>query len=125
VFAVFVIECCPMAAATSTNVVPFTPSNPPAMQPITSHDSPAWRASRMFQHGVNLGDYLEAPPENFGRGVTVSAAEMTQMKREGFDHVRVPVGWHHFAGAAPAFTLAPVIFSRAETIAGCAKRAGR
>jgi len=27
------------------------------------------------------------------------------MKREGLDHVRVPVGWHHYAGAAPDFTL--------------------
>ena len=93
----------------------FTPSNPPEMKPLIGHDSPAWRAAQWFKHGVNLGDYLEAPP-NQSWGVTVSADEFAQMKHEGFDHVRVPVGWHHYAGAAPDFTLAPEIFGRADFV---------
>jgi endoglucanase len=38
------------------------------------------------------------------------------MKREGFDHVRVPIGWHHYAGPAPDFALSPEIFGRVDFI---------
>jgi len=99
--------------AASTNVMP---SNPPEMKPLKGHDTPADRAAKLFKHGVNLGDYLEAPPKYFGRGVTVSADEIVQMKREGFDHVRVPMGWHNYTGPGPEFTLAPLAFERVDFI---------
>src|ERR1035437_4376120 len=76
----------------------FTPANPPGMKPIASHRTPAYQAATLFQPVVNLGDSLEAG-NNWG--VTIAADEFVQMKRAGFDHVRVPVGWHHYAGAAP------------------------
>jgi endoglucanase len=101
------------AADLETNFVPF---NPPEMKPIVGHDTPAYRAATLFMRGVNLGDYLEAPPQYFGKGVTVSAEEIVQMKREGFDHVRVPIGWHHYARPAPDFTLSPEIFGRVDFI---------
>ena len=101
------------AADSETN---FIPDNPPEMKPFASHHTPAYRAARQFMRGVNLGDYLEAPPRYFGRSVTVSAEEIAQMKREGFDHVRVPIGWQHYAGPAPDFTLAPEIFGRVDFI---------
>ena len=85
------------------------------MKPIASHRTPAYRAAKLFMHGVNLGNYLEAPPgQNWG--VTVSADEFAIMHAEGFDHVRVPVGWHHYAGPAPDFTLSPEIFSRVDFV---------
>ena len=88
----------------------FKPSNPAAMQPLAGRDTPAFRAAKNFRHGVNLGDYLEA-----GRwAVKVSADEFAAMKREGFDHVRIPVGWHRYAGAAPEFTLSAEIFSKVD-----------
>jgi endoglucanase len=93
----------------------FVPSNPPGMERLTNHDSPAYRTAKLFMHGANLGNYLEAPP-GASWGVTVSADEFAQMKREGFDHVRVPVGWHHYAGPAPDFTLSPEIFSRVDFV---------
>jgi len=69
------------------------------MKPIRQHDTRHGTTARLFQHGVNLGDYLEVPPgQNWG--VKVSADEFVRMRREGFDHVRVPVGWHHYAGPA-------------------------
>lgn len=103
-------------AAANTNAAAFVPANPPAMKPISSHRTPAWRAAKMFQRGANLGDYLEAPPQYFGQGLTVAPDEFVRMKREGFDHVRVPIGWHHYAGVAPDFTLAPEIFSRVDFV---------
>jgi endoglucanase len=66
--------------------------------------------------GVNLGDYLETSARYFGRGVTVSAEEFAQMRHEGFDHVRVPVGWQHYAGPAPDFSLSPEIFGRVDFV---------
>jgi endoglucanase len=96
--------------AQSAEDATFTASNPPEMKPIPSHRTPAYKAAKLFQHGVNLGDYLEA-----GRwAVKISAEEFAQMKREGFDHVRVPVGWHHYAGPAPDFTLSPEFFARVD-----------
>ena len=93
----------------------FAPSNPPAMSPIASHSTPAYRAAQWFLRGLNLGDFLEQwPPRR--DGVTVSADEFAIMRAEGFDHVRVPVGWHHYAGPAPDFTLSPEIFSRVDFV---------
>ncbi len=90
----------------------FTPENPTAMQPIASHDTPAYRAAKHFQRGMNLGDYLEA-----GRwAIKIEPDEFAAMKREGFDHVRVPVGWHRYAGAAPDFTLSSDIFARVDFV---------
>ena len=90
----------------------FTPSNPPEMQPIQSHQTPAYRMVRLFEHGVNLGDYLE------GRhwAATIPADEFAEMKRQGFDHVRVPVGWQHYVGPGPDFTLSPEIFARVDYV---------
>lgn len=92
---------------------PKLPCNPPAMQPIGRHDTPAYVTAKRFLHGVNLGNYLEAPPgQNWGVQVTVP--ELARIKKEGFDHVRVPVGWHHYAGPGPEFRLQPVIFGRVD-----------
>jgi endoglucanase len=93
----------------------FTPQNPPEMKPLATHDTPAWQAAKLFQHGVNLGNYLEAPPGK-SWGVTFSPEETAAMKREGFDHVRIPVGWQHYAGPAPDFILSPDIFSRVDLV---------
>jgi len=109
------ISFCLGLQAQTTNGPAFQPSNPPELKPIASRDTPAYRAAKLFQHGVNLGNCLEVPPgQNWG--VTVSADEFAAMKREGFDHVRVPVGWHHYAGPAPDFTLSPEIFSRVDFV---------
>jgi endoglucanase len=93
----------------------FVPANPPEMKPLAGRHSPAYRAAKFFQHGVNLGNYLEAPPGH-PWGVTCSADEFAIMRGEGFDHVRVPVGWQHYAGPGPAFALAPEIFSKADFV---------
>jgi endoglucanase len=92
----------------------FTPANPPEMQPIARHNTPAYREAKLFLRGANLGDYLEA--NRRWRNVSVSADDFAQMKKEGFDHVRVPIGWHQYAGPAPDFTLEPEIFSLVDFV---------
>lgn len=67
-------------------------------------DTPAHRAARHFRHGVNLSDYLEAPPGGWGSsGYTVD--DLKHIRAEGFDHVRIPVGWNYYAGPGPDFTI--------------------
>jgi hypothetical protein len=93
----------------------FAPQNPPELKPMASRDTPAYQAAKLFLHGVNLGDYLEAPPKELGRH-DWRRMNLRQMQRAGFDHVRVPVGWHHYAGPAPDFTLSPEIFARVDFV---------
>jgi endoglucanase len=93
----------------------FVPSNPPAMKRLMDHHSPAYRAARLFQRGVNLGNYLEVPPGQHW-SVTVSADEFALMRAQGFDHVRVPIGWQHYTGPAPDFTLSQEIFGRVDFV---------
>jgi endoglucanase len=93
----------------------FTPTNPKEMAPLKNHDTPAYRAAKKFQHGVNLGDYLESWPRH-SWGVDVEPAEYAEMKKEGFDHIRVPIGWQHYAGGAPDFLISPQIFSLVDSV---------
>ena len=100
----------------------FQPENPAQMERLTDFDSPAWQAAKHFMRGANLGNYLEMPGH---RGdVTVSASEFYTMKSEGFDHVRVPIGWQHYVGPAPDFTISPEIFSRVDFVVTNALTAG-
>jgi endoglucanase len=101
-------------AQSSADGEPFTPANPPELKPIAKHDTPAYHAMELFQRGANLGDYLEA--NRRWRQIEVSADEFAQMKQEGFDHVRVPIGWHQYAGPGPEFALEPEIFARVDFV---------
>ena len=101
----------------------FTPSNPPQMRRLTDLNSPAWQAAKLFRRGANLGNYLESRPDD-DWGVTVSASEFELMKHEGFDHVRIPVGWQYYTGPAPDFSLEPDIFSHVDFVVTNALAAG-
>lgn len=97
-------------ASYANQPVDFIPANPPEMKPIVRRDTPAYRAAKLFLHGVNLGNHLES----IEWSIPVAAGEFESIKREGFDHVRVPVAWHLHAGPAPDFTLSPEIFTRVD-----------
>ncbi len=92
------------------------------MPRIVGRDTPAHRAARRFRRGANLANYLEAPPgQDWGARYTVT--DLDPIRKEGFDHVRLPVAWHHYAGPGPEFKLAPAIFARAdELVNGATKR---
>ncbi len=107
--------CLRPVAGFGVGVTNFVPPNPPEMKRLTNANSAAYRAARWFMHGVNLGNYLEVPPDQ-NWGVTCSADEFPLMRAQGFDHVRVPVGWHHYTGPAPDYTIAPDIFARADFV---------
>jgi len=116
-FALFLLAILTLTAcagcARATDSGAFVPSNPKEMQRLTDHHSPAYRAAKRFMHGINLGNYLEVPPgEHWNE--TYSVNDFAFMRAEGFDHVRVPVGWQHYTDPAPDFTISPEIFAKAD-----------
>ena len=92
------------------------PALPPGfvdMPRIIGNDSPAHLAVDRFRRGVNLGNYLEAPPgQNWG--VQYDASDLAAIRSEGFDHVRIPIAWHHYTGPAPNYSLSSQMFSKAD-----------
>ncbi len=84
------------------------------MKRLTEANSPAHEAAKWFLRGANLGNYLESPARA-SWGVTVSAEEFSIMKREGFDHVRIPARWSDYTGPGPDFIISPAMFARADS----------
>jgi endoglucanase len=57
-------------------------------------DTPAHRANKRLRRGVNLGNCWESTPGE--ASVNFSIRDIDQIADSGFDHIRVPVAWHHW-----------------------------
>jgi endoglucanase len=80
---------------------------------VERRDTPAHRAARRFLRGANLGNGLEVPPgQNWGVVYTVS--DLEQIRAEGFDHVRIPIGWHHHTGGGPEYRIRQDFFEKVD-----------
>jgi endoglucanase len=90
------------------------PPNHPEMRRMAP-SSPAHIAARGFMRGANCGNYLEVPPKQTW-SVKHSTNDLVRMRAEGFDHVRIPVGWHHYTGPQPEFELSDEIFGKADLL---------
>jgi len=91
------------------------PPNAMEMKRIFDHDTLAHQAARFYQKGVNLGNYLEVPPgQNWA--VAHGVEDLRAIKEQGFDHVRIPVGWHHYTGPAPEYKIAPEFFEKVDAL---------
>lgn len=89
------------------------PTNFTDMARVTNLNSAAHIAAKKFMRGVNLGNYLEAPP-NQNWGASYSTNDFTWIRSEGFDHVRLPIAWHYYTGGAPDYTISNSIFAKAD-----------
>ena len=78
-----------------------TPNGFVEMKRIEGRDTPAHLAAKRFRKGANFGNYLEAPRDQ-DWGATYSAEDFERAKAEGFDHIRLPIAWHHYASGAMA-----------------------
>ncbi len=87
----------------------------PAMKPITSRHTPAWKAAKKFMRGVNLANFLEVPPGQHWF-VHHTIDDLKEIRAQGFDHIRLPVAWHCYTGAAPDYRITGDIFDRADEI---------
>jgi endoglucanase len=85
----------------------------PPMKRITGRNTPAHLAAKGFMRGANIANCLEVPPTEHW-SVPHSVLDLKQIRAEGFDHIRLPVGWHYYAGPAPDFKLSDDIFARAD-----------
>jgi len=99
------------------------PPNYREMRPLTGQTTPAHRAAKKFLRGTNLGNHLEVPPGQ-DWGVKYTEADFVHIKAEGFDHVRLPVAWHHYAGTTPDFQLSDDIYTKADFLVGQALKNG-
>lgn len=66
--------------------------------------SDALQHLKHFRRGVNIGNHLESPPGD-DWGATYDTSDFAAIRREGFDHVRIPVAWHYYTGSAPDFEI--------------------
>ena len=88
----------------------------PPLKPIKGHHTPAHVAAQGFRHGVNIANYLEVPPgEQWA--VPHSVLDLQEIRAEGFDHIRLPVGWQYYAGPGPDFKLPDQIFAKVDDMA--------
>jgi endoglucanase len=93
------------------------------MKRLSGRSTPAHRSAGRFLRGANLGNLFEVPPgERWG--VYYTTADLGLIRGEGFDHVRIPVGWHHYTGPGPEFRIRPEIFARVDVFTNAALREG-
>lgn len=93
------------------------------MRRIAGRNTPAHAAAKRFMRGTNLGNYLEAPPgQNWG--ASYSAEDFDHIKAEGFDHVRLPIAWHHHTGPGPEFRIKDEFYSKADLLVNEATKRG-
>ncbi len=85
------------------------------MKRIVGKSTGAHRAARHFLRGANLGNDLEVPPGETW-SVHHTTADLARIKAEGFDHIRIPIGWHHETGPAPEFRIRPEFFGRVDEL---------
>jgi endoglucanase len=85
------------------------------MRRIERRSSPGHMVARRFLRGANLANSLEAPP-GVDWGGHYSESDLRLIKNEGFDHVRIPVAWHHYTGPGPAFRIKGEIFERVDKL---------
>jgi endoglucanase len=86
-------------------------NNLPAMKRITDSNSPARQAAKGFMRGVNIANYLETDGT---WAVPHTVLDLKEIRAEGFDHIRLPVGWHHYTGSAPDYKISDEIYAKAD-----------
>ncbi|MCF7838152.1 MAG: glycoside hydrolase family 5 protein [Candidatus Marinimicrobia bacterium] len=101
----------------------LTPPGYEEMVRLPAQGTAAHDALRHFRRGINLGNYLEAPPgEDWGAQYT--AADFDAIRQEGFDHVRIPCAWHHHLGPAPDFQVRAAFYEQVDGLVEAAHERG-
>lgn len=86
-------------------------------------DEEGFRAMERLRRGVNLGNALEAPPGTWG-DKRYGSVDFRAIRKAGFDHVRLPVAWHHHLGAAPEHAPTDAIVDEVARLVALARREG-
>lgn len=72
-------------------------ASPPGYEKIhpLGQDTPAHAAAKKIKRGVNFGNRWEVPPP-FSWQIPYSLEDVDLAAAEGFDHIRIPIAWHHY-----------------------------
>ncbi len=72
-------------------------ASPPGLEKMhpLGQDTSAHAAAKKIRRGVNFGNRWEvAPPFNWQ--IPYSTEDVDQAAAQGFDHIRIPISWHHY-----------------------------
>lgn len=83
-------------------------------------DEAGFRAAARLRRGINLGNVWEAPPGTWGDR-RYGAADFREIREVGFDHVRIPVAWHHYMGPAPEYRIGDGVFGEIDRMVSAAR----
>ena len=72
---------------------------------------------------MNMGNALEAEKEG-AWGYTIQAEHFSQIRRAGFDTVRIPIRWDIHTQDRPPHQVAPAFLARVKAVTAQAQRAG-
>jgi endoglucanase len=93
------------------------------MRRVAGTSTPAHRAAKRYLRGANLGNGLEVPPgQNWA--LLYTPDDLRHIRAEGFDHARIPIGWHHHTGPAPEFRIRPEFFARVDELVDAGLKQG-
>lgn len=99
--------------------------NPPSdLKPAPIQETRAHKLAGLLQRGVNLSNWLEVPPDEDWGDNSCHAEDMRQISLQGFDHIRLPVGWHHYTGRGPQYRIGETIFQAVDRVVKQASEAG-
>jgi endoglucanase len=86
-------------------------------------DSAGSNAPVEIGHGINFGNFLEAPPgSSWGRALTDD--DFSQVKQAGFTTVRVPICWSGYLLNDGKFTIDPSFLAKIDWVVAEAKKYG-
>ncbi|NLJ84768.1 MAG: glycoside hydrolase family 5 protein [Halanaerobiaceae bacterium] len=66
--------------------------------------------------GVNMGNMLESPNREGSWGTVLKEEYLKLVKEAGFDHVRVPIRWNHYADYNPPYRIKESFFQRIDEV---------
>ncbi len=78
-------------------------------------DKPAFEFCAALARGINLGNFFEAPIENYW-GMSYDESLLDLIVQAGFKTLRLPVRWSTRALATAPFTIDPDFFNRIEGV---------
>ena len=84
---------------------------------IGSRGGPAFPQGRQPGQWAGIATRARLGRTLLARGPAISCTE-------GFDHVRIPIGWHHYTGPAPEYHISADIFARADQLVNGGLREG-
>ncbi|MET8255501.1 cellulase family glycosylhydrolase [Micromonospora sp. NPDC005197] len=120
-FALNGVTCTGSVGGTPSPTPTVTPSPTPTTSPSTSPSpSPGGDAAATvaaMQPGWNVGNTLDAIPDETAWGnPLITQAMLHEVRAQGYNSIRIPITWSNHHGPAPTYTIDPVWLSRVQQV---------